>query len=415
MLTDAVSTRQLTDKVITGFNTDIVHGGVTYHVQTEDKGVDTPLILSLVYDRGTILASKRTPYDDLIAAGFDEKLLAERLQKQHKLICAAVRAGRIEELKKMTAKEAALKKEGASAVSKAPAAVKQEAKPVVEKLTEKPAEVVRDAKPQADEPPVLEIAEREIVASVAAAGDDVVDLEVLAPTPPPAELRVTNLANLPPIGQPPQTGKLPTIAGDALKQELAPVHEVQRDARPTTPLTTELKIAANAHEAFAPAIPQPKEPFVPAIPQPNEELVWDLPLQIIDESSIVIDTSDPEPIISADAVEILTDADVMPRSKVENLEIEFLNETQFRAGERKTLNIRVFRGQPENFIGEAQVMVKVLGSSFRPLIFHARTNTQGIATVHLQLPQFRSGRGAILVRAISDGEEAELRQIVKQS
>ena len=53
--------------MITGFNTDIPHAGVTYHVQTEDKGLDTPLILSLVYVGGAISASKRTNYDDLIA------------------------------------------------------------------------------------------------------------------------------------------------------------------------------------------------------------------------------------------------------------------------------------------------------------------------------------------------------------
>src|SRR3712207_8634031 len=38
--------------VITGFNTDIPFEGVTYHVQTEDKGLETPLILSLVYVGG---------------------------------------------------------------------------------------------------------------------------------------------------------------------------------------------------------------------------------------------------------------------------------------------------------------------------------------------------------------------------
>jgi hypothetical protein len=88
--------------VITGFNTDIEHDGIVYHVQTEDKGLASPIILSLVYNRGTILASKRSPYDDLIADELDETVLAERLQKQHKLMCAAIRAGRIEDLKKMT-------------------------------------------------------------------------------------------------------------------------------------------------------------------------------------------------------------------------------------------------------------------------------------------------------------------------
>jgi hypothetical protein len=87
--------------VITGFNTDIEHDGVVYHVQTEDKGLDSPLILSLVYSGGAILASKRSRYEDLIAAGFDEEVLSQRLKRQHRLICAAINAGRLEELKRM--------------------------------------------------------------------------------------------------------------------------------------------------------------------------------------------------------------------------------------------------------------------------------------------------------------------------
>jgi len=90
--------------VITGFNTDIEHEGVVYHVQTEDKGLGSPLILSLVYSGGAILASKRSPYQDLIAAGFDEEVLSQRVKQQHRLICAAITAGRIEELKRMGAR-----------------------------------------------------------------------------------------------------------------------------------------------------------------------------------------------------------------------------------------------------------------------------------------------------------------------
>src|SRR6185369_7889245 len=84
------------------FNTDIEHDGVVYHVQTEDKGLDSPLILSLVYVGGTILASKRSPYEDLIASGFSDEVLAERLKRQHRLICAAINQGRIDDLKKMS-------------------------------------------------------------------------------------------------------------------------------------------------------------------------------------------------------------------------------------------------------------------------------------------------------------------------
>ena len=87
--------------MITGYNTDVEYGGIVYHIQTEDKGVEHPIILSLVYVDGAILASKRSPYDDLITGGFDKEILTKRLQRQHKLICAAVRAGRIEDLKRL--------------------------------------------------------------------------------------------------------------------------------------------------------------------------------------------------------------------------------------------------------------------------------------------------------------------------
>ena len=69
--------------MLTGYNTDVAYEGVTYHVQTEDKGLDSPLILSLVYSGGAILASKRSRYEDLIAAGFNEEVLTKRLKRQH--------------------------------------------------------------------------------------------------------------------------------------------------------------------------------------------------------------------------------------------------------------------------------------------------------------------------------------------
>src|SRR5438874_12661844 len=92
--------------VISGFNTDVEFDKVVYHVQTEDKGLKARLIVSLVYNHGTILASKRASYDDLTDKAFDEKVLAERVQRQHQLIRAAIRAGRVGELKQMSTKTA---------------------------------------------------------------------------------------------------------------------------------------------------------------------------------------------------------------------------------------------------------------------------------------------------------------------
>jgi len=121
--------------VITGFNTDIEFDGVIYHVQTEDKGLDTPLILSLVYVGGAILASRRATYHDLISAGFDPLVLAERLQRQHKLICAAVKAGRIEDLKRLSQRDSEAPAPVASSASPAPVELNAEPK-VLTKATE---------------------------------------------------------------------------------------------------------------------------------------------------------------------------------------------------------------------------------------------------------------------------------------
>ncbi|HEX8719393.1 MAG TPA: hypothetical protein VF736_02010, partial [Pyrinomonadaceae bacterium] len=99
-------------------------------MQTEDKGLKTPLILSLVYVGGTIIASKRTPYEDLVSKGFDEEALAERLQRQHKLIIAAIKAGRVDDLKRMAganggAAEQAPPGAGAAAAARRPAGQKK--------------------------------------------------------------------------------------------------------------------------------------------------------------------------------------------------------------------------------------------------------------------------------------------------
>ena len=93
--------------MITGYNTDVEHDGVVYHVQTEDKGLDTPFILSLVYSGGAILASKRSRYEDLIRSGFSDEALSERLKRQHLLICAAIHSGRVLDLKRMAGAELA--------------------------------------------------------------------------------------------------------------------------------------------------------------------------------------------------------------------------------------------------------------------------------------------------------------------
>lgn len=143
--------------MITGFNTDIEYEGTVYHVQTEDKGLNSPFVLSLVYVGGEIIASKRTSYEDLIASGFQEEVLNERLQRQHKLICAAIKAGRVEDLKRMgrggdgaAADKAADKKSDAAQAS-------PEADSAPETVVETKTPRVVAPKPKAEKTPALKL------------------------------------------------------------------------------------------------------------------------------------------------------------------------------------------------------------------------------------------------------------------
>jgi len=284
--------------VITGFNTDVQFEGVTYHIQTEDKGLATPIILSLVYDRGTILAAKREPYDDLIEKGFDEKLLADRLTKQHKTICAAIKKGRIEEIKKLSKQK------------------------------------------KAGLPPINEA----------------------APASAPADLL-----------------------------EVAPA------ASPHI-------LSSQAFEPFQDLpspIPMPKAPVAFA-----KRPAGHVSVPVV-EAVAVVDMPEPLPF---DAVRIVSDLAGTDRPETNKLSLDFVGGDTFFGGEKAYVTVMVCRGTGRKVVSGAEVMVKVLGSSFRPLIFHSQTDKNGISTVVIDIPSFNTGPASILVRAINKGEEIEIRR-----
>lgn len=291
--------------MITGFNTDIEYDGVTYHVQTEDKGRSRPIILSLVYDRGTILASKRSPYDDLLKGNFNERILAERLSKQHKIICAAIQAGRLEDLKKLSEREA-----------KGNVAPRNE----------------------------VGAAEKRIL---------------VEPPKPPAPA-----------------------------------------APPEKPLAISLQDFNRTEN------PIPKPDFA-SDSVPDDSGLIDEP--IIEAVAII---EEDEIILPAEAVAIIGEPVVTERPDHNKLCIEILGDARFKGGERHSVGFMISRGSSRKVVPNAEIMVKILGSSFRPLIFHATTDPNGVATVNMQMPSFTTGRAAFLVRAISDGEEIELRRSI---
>jgi hypothetical protein len=80
--------------VITGFNTDVKFRGLVYHVQTEDKGKDNPLIETLIYKGGEILASRRLPYAEIVKGTEAEPAISRLMEEQHKAMILEVKRGK---------------------------------------------------------------------------------------------------------------------------------------------------------------------------------------------------------------------------------------------------------------------------------------------------------------------------------
>ena len=83
--------------MITGYNTDIRHGGVVFHVQTEDKGLANPTIESLIYVGGQVLAAKRANYAELLTAGKGETDIVAMMDHQHRVMIAAIKGGKFDD------------------------------------------------------------------------------------------------------------------------------------------------------------------------------------------------------------------------------------------------------------------------------------------------------------------------------
>ena len=288
--------------MITGFNTDIEHDGVIYHVQTEDKGLDSPIILSLVYAGGTILASKRSPYQDLIATGFSDEVLAERLKRQHRLICAAIHSGRIDDLKKMSG--------------------------------------------------------RPKVAPVAAV-EDVIETTVAEAEP-----------------------------------------EVEIETAPPAPVEEEFEIEYwPMTQEWAPPPPAPPREEVEVADESEMEPRYE-PVEAVLASGETEEEHETEPLFET----------VLP----DGLYINILDDDEFYSGKRYTLRVLITNSTAgeEKPLSNVAVSVKILGTTFRPLIYTLKTESDGVASVATEIPQFNSGRAAVLIRAVARDQAAELRRII---
>ncbi len=82
--------------MLTGYNTDFKFQGKVYHCQTEDGGVGSPFITSLMYFQGAILASRKTSYADIVKADCLDEVVRELMMEQHKQMIRDLMQGKLE-------------------------------------------------------------------------------------------------------------------------------------------------------------------------------------------------------------------------------------------------------------------------------------------------------------------------------
>ncbi len=96
--------------MLTGYNTDFKFQGKVYHCQTEDGGMGSPFITSLMYHQGAILARRKTSYEDIIKADCLEDVVRELMMEQHKQMIRDLMQGKLEVNANAQAPEAAVPK-----------------------------------------------------------------------------------------------------------------------------------------------------------------------------------------------------------------------------------------------------------------------------------------------------------------
>jgi len=181
---------------------------------------------------------------------------------------------------------------------------------------------------------------------------------------------------------------------------VAPAAQPPAKSEPEVVILATLADEIDALGAFAPRV----EPKPPAPPAP--------PVEAPPKQTAVTPAKVPAgagPVLTAEILET-------PEDVSNELYLTLLDdEGEFRAGQLATVKVYVGRGTyGQRPAAEASVTVKVLGTSFRPLIMTTETDALGVGVVRALLPRFTSGRAAIIIRATAGDDAAEMRRIIHQ-
>lgn len=83
--------------MIVGFNHNVTYQGVCFHVQTEDSGIRSPHLITLLYHGGTIICSQKTSYADILNVDELDKVVEDLAKEQHKSMLRRLKKGEFNE------------------------------------------------------------------------------------------------------------------------------------------------------------------------------------------------------------------------------------------------------------------------------------------------------------------------------
>src|SRR5882672_7735605 len=84
--------------MIFGFNTDVKHGDVVYHVQSEAREADQ-LLQTQVFVRGRCIGKRATPYAEKTSDdGLSDQQKEQVLREQHRLVLDSIRQGQLNDV-----------------------------------------------------------------------------------------------------------------------------------------------------------------------------------------------------------------------------------------------------------------------------------------------------------------------------
>jgi hypothetical protein len=87
-----------TGVMLPGYNHNVEYQDRTFHIQTEDSGIENPHIISHLFEGGNILETRKCDYANILANEQRDKVLMSLMLNQHQSIIRELESGKLDHL-----------------------------------------------------------------------------------------------------------------------------------------------------------------------------------------------------------------------------------------------------------------------------------------------------------------------------